>query len=146
VHISCHNTLKLKCVNEVVKLSGPAVRWPSPCTVGLSKEGEENRSIGHKHFNTSSKVKIAVTTMLNNGYLAFSTECMYSVLLMIGQIGNRSAILNFPKYAFPTSSICSKFQVPMFTLSLVTIGRILNKWQQLFEIQDGGGPSGKVIE
>jgi len=30
-------------------------------------------------------------------------------------------------------------EVPMFPLSLVKIGQIVYKWQQLFEIQDGGG-------
>jgi len=28
--------------------------------------------------------------------------------------------------------------VPMFPLFLVTIGQILKKWQQFFEMQDGG--------
>jgi len=31
-----------------------------------------------------------------------------------------------------------QIEVPMFSLILVTIGQILNKWQQFFEIQDGG--------
>jgi len=29
-------------------------------------------------------------------------------------------------------------EVPMLSLILVTIGQILKKWQQFFEIQDGG--------
>jgi len=30
-------------------------------------------------------------------------------------------------------------EVPMFSLSLVKIGQIIQKWQSCFEIQDGGG-------
>jgi len=29
-------------------------------------------------------------------------------------------------------------EVPMFALILVTIGQIVKKWEQFFEIQDGG--------
>jgi len=32
-----------------------------------------------------------------------------------------------------------QIEVQMFPLILLTIGQILKKWQQLFEIQDGGG-------
>jgi len=31
-----------------------------------------------------------------------------------------------------------RIEVPMFSQILVTIGQILKKWQQYFEIQDGG--------
>jgi len=31
-----------------------------------------------------------------------------------------------------------QIEVPMFPLILVKIGQILKKWQQFFEIQDGG--------
>jgi len=30
-------------------------------------------------------------------------------------------------------------EVPMFPISLVKVDQIVKKWQQLFEIQDGGG-------
>jgi len=38
------------------------------------------------------------------------------------------------------SDVIDMFQieVSMFPLILVTIGQIVNKWQQFFEIQDGG--------
>jgi len=51
-----------------------------------------------------------------------------------------TAVLNFSKYTI-ISDVIDTFhiEVPMFPLSLVTIGQILKKWQQLFEIQDGGG-------
>jgi len=32
-----------------------------------------------------------------------------------------------------------QFEVPMFPTNLVTIGHKVKKWQQFFEIQDGGG-------
>jgi len=32
-----------------------------------------------------------------------------------------------------------QIEVPMFPEMLVTIGQIVKKWQQFFEIQDGGG-------
>jgi len=32
-----------------------------------------------------------------------------------------------------------QIEVPMFPKILVTIGQIVNKWQQFFEFQDGGG-------
>jgi len=31
-----------------------------------------------------------------------------------------------------------QIKVPMFSLILVMIGQIVKKWQQFFEIQDGG--------
>jgi len=37
----------------------------------------DNWSNGKKNENTPAKVKMAATTMLNFGYLAFSTPCMY---------------------------------------------------------------------
>jgi len=49
-----------------------------------------------------------------------------------------TATLNFSKYFFDVIYML-QIEVPMFPLILVTIGQILKKWQQLFEIQDGGG-------
>jgi len=34
----------------------------------------------------------------------------------------------------------------MFSQILVTIGQIVEKWQQLFEIQDGGGRHLKLLQ
>jgi len=31
-----------------------------------------------------------------------------------------------------------QIEVPMFSLILVTIGQVVKKWQQFFEIEDGG--------
>jgi len=49
-----------------------------------------------------------------------------------------TAILNF--FQICISDVIDMFQieVPTFSLILVMIGQILKKWQQFFEIQDGG--------
>jgi len=65
------------------------------------------------------------TIMLNFGYLAFSTPCMYS--------------LSTISILFTIWPIIAKFSRNIATLILVTIGQIVKKWQQFFEIQVGGG-------
>jgi len=80
-----------------------------------------------KNRNTSSKFKMAATTMLNIGYLAFSIPCMYSV--------SNSQNPNYLKLwllRFLVVTYVFKINVAIVLLNLAMIGRIVKKWQPHF--------------
>jgi len=60
-----------------------------------------------------------------------------ATVLEIQDVGERH--LEFSKLCISDVIDMFQIEVPLFSQILATIGQILKKWQQFFEIQDGGG-------